>query len=87
MCLFRMNDALKSVEVEKNQINVVSNDCDSSLKPKKTTSNPLHIRKGRLGLFADHTPLFVESYGTSSSYGSLDEETFVRQETPEPGYK
>ena len=76
----RMNDALKSVEASTGKINAdVPGNMETSYK-KSTTSNPLDIGRKKRGLFADHTSLIAESYETSSSYGSLDEETFVRHE-------
>ena len=59
------------------QINVSSTDTSSI---KKRTSNPLHIGK-KSSYFGDHTSLITESFGSGSSYGSLnDEESFMRQE-------
>lgn len=80
---FRMNSTLiKSVEINNSKINDVPGDIEASHK-KSTSSNPLDIKRKKRGIFADHTSLIAESYETSSSYGSLDEETFVRQETPD----
>lgn len=79
----RMNSALKSPDVE-NNINVASGDREASVRKKRRSSsaNPLNIGKRR-SFLANHTLLIDGSYGSSSSYGSLDEETFVRAGTPD----
>ena len=79
-----MNKALlrNSVEASNSKINDISSDVEASQK-KSTSTNPLDIGRKKRGLFADHTSLIAESYETSSSYGSLDEEAFVRQDTPD----
>lgn len=75
-----MNNALilKSVEASTGKINDIPGDTETSHK-KSSSSNPLDIGRKKRGLFAEHTSLIAESY-ESSSYGSLDEETFVRHE-------
>lgn len=74
-----MNNSLIMKSVEGSKINDVPGDLQTSRK-KSTSSNPLDIGRKKRGLFADHTSLIAESYDTSSSYGSLDEEAFVRHE-------
>lgn len=90
LSLSRMNSALikNSLEVSNSKINDVSSDLNPATHRKSTSSNPLDIgRKKRGGIFADHTSLIQESYDTSSSYGSLDEEAFIRQGTPDAPHK
>lgn len=80
-----MNSALlKSGEQEeKSQINVASGDCGMNNQKERSSSNPRNIRKGKRSILAGHTALIPESYESSSSYGSFDEETFVRRVTPD----
>ena len=82
-----MNSALKSSDIE-NNINVATGDHEISGRKKRrsSSSNPLNIGKRR-SILANHTLLVDGSYGSSSSYGSLDEETFVRAGTPDSDYK
>ena len=66
------------------QINEDPDDVESgNSKRTGSGSNPLDIGRKRRGLFGDHTSLIAESYETSGSYGSFDEESFVRQDTPD----
>ncbi len=76
-----MNSALKAEDHKKNRINVVSSDIEDT--KRRSSSNPLHFGKKKHGLFYDHTQLIAESYDTSGTYGSMDEEIFVRQITPD----
>ena len=84
-----MNNSLimKSAEVGSGQINDDPNDVESSKRKRSGSTNPLDIGRKKRGLFADHTSLIAESYETSGSYGSMDEESFVRQDTPDSAYK
>ena len=77
---------MKTAEVGSGQIN---NDPveDSGNRSRSGNTNPLDIGRKRRGLFPDHTSLIAESYETSGSYGSMDEESFVRQSTPDAMFK
>ncbi len=81
----RMNSSLlmKSSEIGSGQINEDPNDTESSKGKRSGSTNPLDIGRKKRSLFADHTSLIAESYETSGSYGSMDEESFVRQDTPD----
>lgn len=71
---------MKSLEASSGKINDVPGDNMDPSHKRSTSSNPLDIGRKKRGVFADHTSLIAESYETSSSYGSLDEESFVRHE-------
>ena len=70
-----MNKDLKEAANREKRINVASNDQpDSSIFSHNSSSNPLNIGwKGR-GRRSDQTSLIPESYGSVSSYGSVDDE-------------
>ena len=89
-----MNSSLikkSAAEVGSGQINEDPDDAEFVKKRNRSSSNrssnPLDIGKKRRGLFADHTSLIAESYETSGSYGSMDEESFVRQDAPDSPHK
>ena len=70
---------MKSVEVSGKINDDAPSSMEASHRKRGRKSNPLDI--GRTGrLFGDYTSLIAESYDTSSSYGSLDEETFTRRQ-------
>ena len=80
-----MNSALKS-SLGDTTINVVEADRDAGSKKKSrgnSSSNPLAIGKTKQRVFGDSQMLVDNSYASSSSYGSLEEETFVRKQTPD----
>ena len=82
-----MNSALKSVPNDNTNINVGRGEDEVSsvsrkLRGNSAISNPLSIGK-KQNLFGDKQLLMDNSYGSSSSYNSMDEESFVRKETPE----
>ena len=70
---------MKSEEAGRGQINDGPPE-EGSRRNRNSGSNPLDIGRKRRGLFSDHTSLIAESYDTSGSYGSFDEESFVRQD-------
>lgn len=80
---YRMNTALKQEVAESKEINASSRDKSRSVDPFKSSwssiTNPLGIKRKHQ---FPSTAYLVESYGSSSSYGSLDEETFIRRLTP-----
>lgn len=76
---------MKSVEASGRINDDAPSDMETSKRGK--SSNPLDIGRNRHSLFGDHTSLIAESYDTSSSYGSLDEETFTRRQVSESDYK
>ena len=79
-----MNKDLKEAANKENRINVVSKDqAESSVFSRTSSSNPLQIgRKGR-GRYSDQTSLLPESFGSVSSYGSVDDEEVFNRLTPE----
>ncbi len=80
-----MNQALKDevagTSSKNGDINAIPRDKSSDkLKSSWSISKPLRI--GKKPRFPD-TSFFAESYASSSSYGSLnDEETFIKRLTP-----
>ena len=78
-----MNKDLKEVANKEKQINVASGDQTESSVFSHASANPLNIsRKGR-GRYGDQASLLPESFGSVSSYGSLDDEEMFNRLTPE----
>ncbi len=82
-----MNSALKA-SPGANNVNVGPEDQDTIINKRKSrgsssASNPLSINNKKKGIFGDSPYLMDDSYGSSSSYGSIDEESFVRKLTPD----
>ena len=79
-----MNKDLKEAASREKRINVAAKDqTDSSVFSHTSSSNPLHIARKGHGRYGDQTSLIPESYGSVSSYGSVDDEEMFNRLTPE----
>ena len=79
-----MNKDLKEAANRENRINVAAKDqADSSVFSHTSSSNPLHIAHKGHSRYGDQTSLIPESYGSLSSYGSVDDEEMFNRLTPD----
>ena len=80
-----MNKDLKEQAANKeNRINVATKDqAESSVFSHTSSSNPLRIGRKGYSKFGDQTSLLPESFGSTSSYGSVNDEEMFNRLTPE----
>ena len=79
-----MNKDLKEAANRENRINIAAKDhAESSVFSRTSSSNPLHIAHKGHSRYGDQTSLIPESYGSMSSYGSVNDEEMFNRLTPD----